>query len=264
MNKRSKIAVEDVSKEFGADGSQVQALKNIDLVVNEGEFVSIVGPSGCGKSTLLYMLGGFVLPSSGRLLADGQSIVAPGIDRGIVFQEYALFPWLTVFDNIAYGLEMVGMPAAKRERAVEHYVSLIGLKGFERRFPRELSGGMKQRVALARTFAYEPSILLLDEPFGALDSLTRETMQDELLRLWRTTGKTIVMVTHDVGEAVYLSNRVCVMSQRPGRIVEEFSIDLDRSGAREDVVLSDAYTAIHNAVWVSVRRQVTHAPEIAP
>jgi NitT/TauT family transport system ATP-binding protein len=264
MNKRPKISVEDVSKEFGADGSQVQALKNIDLAVREGEFVSIVGPSGCGKSTLLYMLGGFVPPSSGRLLADGEPIDAPGIDRGIVFQEYALFPWLTVFDNIAYGLEMTGMPAAKREKAVEHYISLIGLKGFERRYPRELSGGMKQRVALARTFAYEPSILLLDEPFGALDSLTRETMQDELLRLWRTTGKTIVMVTHDVGEAVYLSNRVCVMSQRPGRIVDEFPIDLNRGGAREDVVLSDAYTAIHNAVWVSVRRQVTHAPEISP
>ena len=264
MNKKTKIVVEDVSKEFGADTSQVQALKNISLAVNEGEFVSIVGPSGCGKSTLLYMLGGFVPPSSGRLLADGQPIVGPGIDRGIVFQEYALFPWLTVFDNISYGLEMAGMPAAKREEAVEHYVSLIGLKGFERRYPRELSGGMKQRVALARTFAYEPSILLLDEPFGALDSLTRETMQDELRRLWRTTGKTIVMVTHDVGEAVYLSNRICVMSQRPGRIVEEFTIDLDRSGAREDVVLSDAYTAIHNAVWVSVRRQVTHASEIAP
>jgi len=261
MTRKSKILVEGVSKEFGADANLVQALKNINLTVTEGEFVSVVGPSGCGKSTLLYMLGGFVRPSSGRLLADGKPIGAPGIDRGIVFQEYALFPWLTVFDNIAYGLEMTGMPAADREAAVEHYVSLIGLKGFEQRFPRELSGGMKQRVALARTFAYEPSILLLDEPFGALDSLTRETMQDELQRLWRTTGKTIIMVTHDVGEAVYLSNRVCVMSQRPGRIVEEFTIDLDRSRAREDVVLSEAYTAIHNAVWVSVRQQVTHAPE---
>jgi NitT/TauT family transport system ATP-binding protein len=264
MNKQPKIVVDGVSKEFGTEKSQIQALKNINLSVGEGEFVSIVGPSGCGKSTLLYMLGGFIPPSSGCLLADGQPIIAPGIDRGIVFQEYALFPWLTVFDNIAYGLEMAGLPTAEREKAVEHYVSLIGLKGFERRYPRELSGGMKQRVALARTFAYEPSILLLDEPFGALDSLTRETMQDELRRLWRTTGKTIVMVTHDVGEAVYLSNRVCVMSQRPGRIVEEFSIDLDRSGERENVVLSEAYTAIHNAVWVSVRRQVTHSPETAP
>jgi len=255
-----KILVENVSKTFGDDDNRVLALNNIDLTVKEGEFVSIVGPSGCGKSSLLYMLGGFVAPSSGRLLADGKPITGPGIDRGIVFQEYALFPWLTVFDNIAYGLEMTGMPAAQRQRTVEHYVSLIGLKGFEHRFPRELSGGMKQRVALARTFAYEPSILLLDEPFGALDSLTRETMQDELRRLWGTTGKTIVMVTHDVGEAVYLSNRVCVMSQRPGRVVEEFAIDLDRNGSREDVVLSDAYTAIHNAVWLSVRRQVANAP----
>jgi NitT/TauT family transport system ATP-binding protein len=264
MNQQFKISVEHVSKEFGSDKSQVQAVKDINLTVSEGEFVSIVGPSGCGKSTLLYMLGGFVSPTAGRLLADGQPIIAPGIDRGIVFQEFALFPWLTVFDNIAYGLEMAGMPAAERTNAVQHYISLIGLTGFERRYPRELSGGMKQRVALARTFAYEPSILLLDEPFGALDSLTRETMQDELRRLWRTTGKTIVMVTHDVGEAVYLSNRVCVMSQRPGRIVEEFAINLDRSGAREDVVLSDAYTAIHNAVWVSVRQQVTHGPRAMP
>ena len=263
MGNEQKIVVDDVSKEFGADNDKVQALRNITLTVREGEFVSIVGPSGCGKSTLLYMLGGFVPPSSGRLLADGKRISAPGVDRGIVFQEYALFPWLTVYDNIAYGLEMTGSPTAKRKEAVEHYVALIGLEGFEHRYPRELSGGMKQRVALARTFAYEPSILLLDEPFGALDSLTRETMQDELRRLWRTTGKTIVMVTHDVGEAVYLSNRVCVMSQRPGQIVEEFSIDLDRGGDRENVVLSDAYTAIHNAVWLSVRRQVTRAPENA-
>jgi NitT/TauT family transport system ATP-binding protein len=264
MTARPKIQVEGVSRSFGDTGNRVLALKDIDLTVREGEFVSIVGPSGCGKSTLLYMLGGFVAPTSGRLLADGQPIVAPGIDRGVVFQEYALFPWLTVFDNIAYGLEMTGVPAGKRQQAVEHYIALIGLKGFERRYPRELSGGMKQRVALARTFAYEPSILLLDEPFGALDSLTRETMQDELRRLWATTGKTIVMVTHDVGEAVYLSNRVCVMSQRPGRVVEEFAIDLDREGSREDVVLSDAYTAIHNAVWLSVRRQVAEKPAAAP
>jgi NitT/TauT family transport system ATP-binding protein len=142
----------------------------------------------------------------------------------------------------------------------ERYIALIGLSGFERRFPRELSGGMKQRVALARTFAYEPGILLLDEPFGALDAQTREIMQDELLRLWRSTGKTVLMVTHDVSEAVYLSNRVCVMSQRPGRMVEEFAINLDHSVEREQVVLSPAYTEIRNAVWIAVRQQVTGAP----
>ena len=156
------------------------------------------------------------------------------------------------------------MPTAEVRATAERYISLIGLGGFESRFPRELSGGMKQRVALARTFAYEPSILLLDEPFGALDAQTREIMQDELLRLWRTSRKTVIMVTHDVSEAVYLSNRVCVMSQRPGRIVQEFAIDLDHSQSREAVVLSETYTAIRNAVWLAVRQQVTLTPASGP
>jgi NitT/TauT family transport system ATP-binding protein len=258
---RKKISIEGVSKRFDQAGSPVQALADVDLAIREGEFVSIVGPSGCGKSTLLYMLGGFIAPSGGRLLVDGKSVTGPGVDRGVVFQEYALFPWLTVFDNIAYGLREKRLASREVKATAERYIELIGLAGFERRFPRELSGGMKQRVALARTFAYEPGILLLDEPFGALDAQTREIMQDELLRLWRTTGKTVVMVTHDVSEAVYLSNRVCVMSQRPGRMVTEFAIDLDRSADREQVVLSEAYTAIRNAVWICVRQQVTRAPQ---
>jgi NitT/TauT family transport system ATP-binding protein len=259
-----KIKVEGISKQFDQAGSPVEALSNVDLTIREGEFVSIAGPSGCGKSTLLYMLGGFLAPSSGRMLVDSKPITGPGVDRGVVFQEYALFPWLTVFDNIAYGLRERGLSAHDVRTTAERYIMLIGLSGFERRFPRELSGGMKQRVALARTFAYEPGILLLDEPFGALDAQTREIMQDELLRLWRTTGKTVLMVTHDVSEAVYLSNRVCVMSQRPGRMVKEFAIDLDHSVEREAVVLSEAYTAIRNAVWLAVRQQVTVAPRSEP
>jgi NitT/TauT family transport system ATP-binding protein len=247
-----KIAVEKLSKSFDS----ISAVENIDLKIGAGEFVSLVGPSGCGKSTLLYMIGGFVQPTSGRLLADGKPITKPGIDRGIVFQDYALFPWLTVYDNIAYGLQMKGCSRAEEKATVARYIDLIGLKGFETRYPRELSGGMKQRVALARTFAYGPDILLLDEPFGALDSQTREIMQDELLRLWGSTGKTILMVTHDVSEAVYLSSRVCVMSRRPGRIVHEFPITLDRSGARESIVLSPAYTELHNQVWLAVRHEV--------
>ena len=252
----AKISIEHVSKTFDRSGSAVKALDGVDLSVAEGEFVSIVGPSGCGKSTLLYMLGGFVQPSEGRLRADGRDITAPGIDRGIVFQEYALFPWLTVTENIAYALKRTGVAAAARREIVARYIALMGLAGFETRFPRELSGGMRQRVALARTFAYEPDILLLDEPFGALDAQTREIMQDELLRLWRANRKTVLMVTHDVDEAVYLSNRVCVMSKRPGRFVEEFAITLDHDAAREDVVLSDAYRTIRNKVWVAVRHQV--------
>jgi NitT/TauT family transport system ATP-binding protein len=253
----SKIEVQGVSKEFDQAGSPVQALAALNLNVDDGEFVSIVGPSGCGKSTLLYMLGGFIPASGGRMLVDGRPVTGPGVDRGVVFQEYALFPWLTVYDNIAYGLRESRLAERDVRATAERYIQLIGLDGFERRFPRELSGGMKQRVALARTFAYEPSILLLDEPFGALDAQTREIMQDELLRLWRSTRKSVIMVTHDVSEAVYLSNRVCVMSQRPGRIVQEFAIDLDHTVNREEMVLSEAYTAIRNAVWLAVRQQVT-------
>jgi NitT/TauT family transport system ATP-binding protein len=249
-----KIRIRDLSKSYGPG---VTALDGVDLEVREGEFLTIVGPSGCGKSTLLYMLGGFFAPSSGSLSVDDKPIRGPGVDRGVVFQEYALFPWLSVFDNIAYGLRQKGMAPAACAAIVKRYVQTIGLAGFERRFPRELSGGMKQRVALARTFAYEPDILLLDEPFGALDAQTREVMQDELLRLWRATGKTVVMVTHDVAEAVYLSDRVCIMSARPGRIVESFDIALPHEDGREAVMLSDRYTRIHNQVWMSVRRQVT-------
>jgi len=261
-----KIRIRAVTKSYApkARGASVTALDPIDLDIRDGEFLTIVGPSGCGKSTLLYMLGGFIPPSGGELTVDGRPITGPGIDRGVVFQEYALFPWLTVFDNIAYGLRQKGVGAADCTATVERLIATIGLAGFERRFPRELSGGMKQRVALARTFAYEPDILLLDEPFGALDAQTRETMQDELLRLWRgsqkTRGdsrKTIVMVTHDVAEAVYLSDRVCVMSRRPGRIVETFDVGLPHQDSRETVMLSDRYTSLHNELWLAVRRQVS-------
>jgi NitT/TauT family transport system ATP-binding protein len=223
---------------------------------NLGEFVSIVGPSGCGKSTLLYILGGFIRADSGVIEVGGKAVTGPGTDRGVVFQEYALFPWLTVTQNIRYGLEMTGVARREREETVRRLVRTIGLEGFEHRFPRELSGGMKQRVAIARTLAYDPNILLLDEPFGALDAQTRETMQDELLRLWQATRKTVVMVTHDVNEAVYLSDRVLVMSQRPGRIVAKFTIAIDRSGNRETTMLNADFNAVRNEVWLAVRRQV--------
>ncbi|HEV2508422.1 ABC transporter ATP-binding protein [Bosea sp. (in: a-proteobacteria)] len=255
----AKIVISGVTKRFQRRGDSFLALSAVDLDIAEGEFVSIVGPSGCGKSTLLYMLGGFVPASDGSMRIDGEPVSGPGLDRGVVFQEYALFPWLTVSQNIGYALDRSGRPRQERNEIVERYITLMGLRGFENSFPRELSGGMKQRVALARTFAYRPGILLLDEPFGALDAQTREIMQDELLRLWKTDRKTVVMVTHDVDEAVYLSTRVCVMSHRPGRIVEEFDIALDRSGSREEIVLTDQYRGIRNAVWMSVRRQVTES-----
>jgi NitT/TauT family transport system ATP-binding protein len=249
------ICVKNLNKCYRTRDGDVPALADVDIDVAEGEFVTIVGPSGCGKSTLLYILGGFIGADHGTVEVDGKAVTGPGIDRGVVFQEYALFPWLTVVQNIRYGLEMTAVPHRQREETVERLVRTIGLQGFEHRFPRELSGGMKQRVAIARTLAYDPKILLLDEPFGALDALTREVMQDELLRLWLATRKTVVMVTHDVNEAVYLSGRVLVMSQRPGRIVQEFTIAIDRTGQREVTVLNDDFNHLRNEVWLAVRRQ---------
>ena len=251
-----KIRIEGLRKSYRSREGEVVALQGVDLVVDSGEFVTIVGPSGCGKSTLLYILAGFLPPTGGEVRVDGRPVEGPGVDRGIVFQEYALFPWLTVFQNVTYGLEMKGVPREEREEIARRYVKLIGLEGFERRFPRELSGGMKQRVAIARTLAYDPDILLLDEPFGALDAQTRESMQDELLRVWEGTGKTVVMITHDVSEAVYVSRRVAVMSRRPGRIVGEFPVVLDRSQGREATVLSQRYTDLRNKVWLTVREEV--------
>jgi NitT/TauT family transport system ATP-binding protein len=251
------ICVKNLNKCYRVREGNLPALSAVDLEVAEGEFVSIVGPSGCGKSTLLYILGGFIRADSGVIEVGGKAVTGPGTDRGVVFQEYALFPWLTVTQNIRYGLEMTGVARREREETVRRLVRTIGLEGFEHRFPRELSGGMKQRVAIARTLAYDPNILLLDEPFGALDAQTRETMQDELLRLWQATRKTVVMVTHDVNEAVYLSDRVLVMSQRPGRMVAKFSIAIDRSGNRETTMLNADFNAVRNEVWLAVRRQVT-------
>jgi NitT/TauT family transport system ATP-binding protein len=251
----SSICVSRLNKRYRTRDGDVPALAEVSIEVAEGEFVTIVGPSGCGKSTLLYVLGGFIPADGGRMEVDGRPVTGPGVDRGVVFQEYALFPWLTVAQNIRYGLEMTGVDRARREEIVARLVQTIGLQGFEHRFPRELSGGMKQRVAIARTLAYDPKILLLDEPFGALDALTREVMQDELLRLWQETRKTVVMVTHDVNEAVYLSGRVLVMSQRPGRIVQEFKVAFERTGQRETTMLSDDFNHLRNEVWLSVRRQ---------
>ena len=255
---RPKIDIRRVSKAYATDQGPVLALRDTGLAVGEGEFVSIVGPSGCGKSTLLYIVGGF-LGADGDVIVDGKQVTGPGTDRGVVFQEYALFPWLTVEDNIGYGLDRRQVSALERKNVIDRLIQVIGLSGFEKRYPRELSGGMKQRVAIARTLACDPAILLLDEPFGALDSQTREIMQDELLRIWLATRKTVLLVTHDVTEAVYLSNRICVMSARPGQIIEQFSVDLDRTLPREELVLSPDFNTVRNKVWLSVRRQALAA-----
>jgi NitT/TauT family transport system ATP-binding protein len=249
-----KVRIRGICKTYHTGAEAVPALDPTDLALDEGEFVSIVGPSGCGKSTLLYIVGGFIA-AEGDVLIDDKKITGPGIDRGVVFQEYALFPWLSVRRNILYGLENRRLEPRQREAIADRLIRMIGLEKFGHHYPRELSGGMKQRVALARTLACDPAILLLDEPFGALDAQTRETMQDELLRIWMETRKTVLMVTHDVNEAVYLSNRICVMSARPGHIVEEFTVNLDRTAGREQIMLSDAFNKVRNLVWLSVRKQ---------
>ena len=199
-------------------GKPVLALDDVSLDVPAHQFLALLGPSGCGKSTLLYQIGGFLPAETGRILVDGKPVTGPGPDRGIVFQHFALFPWKTVRGNILYGLERQHMPRDEREQLAQQFIDLVGLTGFEDSFPSQLSGGMKQRCAIARTLAIDPQILLMDEPFGALDAQTRHLMQTELLAIWQRRPKTVIFVTHDVQEAVYLADRVAVMSARPGRI----------------------------------------------
>src|SRR5215813_1327368 len=215
----SQIVVEGVKHMYRPPrGRPVLALEDVSLDVRPREFVALLGPSGCGKSTLLYLIGGFLPTETGRILVNGGAVAGPGPDRGIVFQHFALFPWKTVRANVLYGLERQGMPREEREKRAQAFIDLVGLSGFEDSFPSQLSGGMKQRAALARTLAFDPAILLMDEPFGALDAQTRHLMQSELLGIWQRTPKTVIFVTHDVQEAVYLADRVAVMSARPGRI----------------------------------------------
>lgn len=223
-----KLKIDNVSKVFGGNGSQVIALDKTSFDVEEGEFVTILGPSGCGKSTILRIIAGLTDTSSGKALLDGTEISSPGRDRGMVFQSYTLFPWLTVQENIEFGLELKGAPKKERAEVALHYLELIGLKGFENHYPKNLSGGMKQRVAIARALANEPEILLMDEPFGALDAQTRAIMQEVLLNAWQESKKTILFVTHDVEEAIFLGDTVYVMTARPGRLKKKIPVPLKR------------------------------------
>ncbi|MYM91049.1 ATP-binding cassette domain-containing protein [Rugamonas sp. FT82W] len=222
------IVVANVSKVFQTAGRQLVALKDIDLEIPQGQFVCLLGPSGCGKSTLLNAIAGFAPPSSGRILADGSEVRAPGPERGMVFQEYALFPWMTVEKNIAFGLEIKGMPKAQIAAKVDQLLAMLSLGDFKQRFPKDLSGGMRQRVAIARVLALDSPIMLMDEPFGALDALTRRNLQDELLRIWAELKKTIIFVTHSIEEAIYLADRIVVMTYRPGTVKRDLMVELPR------------------------------------
>jgi ABC-type nitrate/sulfonate/bicarbonate transport system ATPase subunit len=224
----SKLSIEQVSRTFPGTrgGAPTQALLPVDLQVQDNDFITILGPSGCGKSTLLRIVAGLDQPTSGRVLLDGEPVRGPGPDRGMVFQSYTLFPWLTVRQNICFGLREKGMPAAEQSERSDYFIAQVGLRGFEAHFPKQLSGGMQQRTALARALANDPKILLLDEPFGALDNQTRALMQELLLGIWEADRKTVLFVTHDIDEAIFMASRVVVMSARPGRIKADIHIDL--------------------------------------
>lgn len=222
------LVVNGVTKEFEVHEKIITALVESDLTVAPKEFVSILGPSGCGKSTLLRMIGGLTKPTRGKIILEDKEIKGPGRDRGMVFQAYTLFPWLNVLENIEYGLVEQNMPKTECRQIAQKYVEVVGLKGFEHAYPKALSGGMTQRVAIARALANNPEILLLDEPFGALDMQTRGLMQELLLDVWQQFPKTIIMVTHDIEEAVFLADRVVVMTSRPGSIKEIINVDLPR------------------------------------
>ncbi len=222
------VSVESVGKSYqSVRNESTLALHNVSLSVGKGEFVTIVGPSGCGKSTLLYMIAGLVPPSSGRILVDGHPVTAPSPRCGIVFQEFRILPWRTVIQNVTLGLELQNhVPHKHCQQAARQYLELMGLQGFENHFPKELSGGMKQRVAIAQTLACEPEVILMDEPFASLDSLTRENLQDEILRIWQGSHKTILFVTHSIEEAIYLGQRVLILTARPGTVIREIPISL--------------------------------------
>ena len=248
-----KIALRDVSKLYGP---QIVALEHLSLDVQHDEILCLLGPSGCGKSTVLNLIAGFDFPSAGEVTLDGQSVLKPGPDRGVIFQEHALFPWLTVEQNISFGrkLRHVKEDETRYREEVQRYIEWMGLHGFENRYPRELSGGMKQRVSIARVLMNEPKVLLMDEPFAALDAQTRLSMQMLLLKVWERLRTTILFVTHDIDEAVFLGDRICVMTARPGRIKELLPVPLERP-RQYDMVLSPEFNHTKAHVFELIRQE---------
>ncbi|NLU07568.1 MAG: ABC transporter ATP-binding protein [Clostridiales bacterium] len=259
-NRQYKIVVDNIRKVYdvrsqnGQDNERFLALDNFNLKVKKGEFITVVGPGGCGKSTFLDILAGLSKPTSGKVYIDGEPITGPALDRGIILQGYALFPWRTVEKNIEFGLEIKKIPKEERKKISEKFIELVGLKGFENRYPHELSGGMKQRVAIARALAYDPEVLLMDEPFAAVDAQTRESLQEELLNIWEKTNKTIVFITHSIEEAVFLADRVVVMATSPGRIKEIINVKLPRPRINSQIRTSQEFNLSRNKIWELLHR----------
>ena len=258
----STIAFDKVARVFKRDGKDFLTLDGISFEVGDKEFVAIVGPSGCGKTTCLRMAAGLEFPSSGSVSVGGQPVTQPGPDRAVVFQQFALFPWKTVHDNIDFGLRSKGLPEAERRRRIARYIDLMSLQGYESAFPHQLSGGMQQRVAIARSYVLDPEVLLMDEPFGALDAQTRTVMQEELIKLARVNPRTVLFITHAVEEAVYLAHRVVVMTRRPGRIREIIDVgavrkshDWDRFERVEEVMDQESFVHLRTRIWRLLREQ---------
>jgi len=254
LKRAGSIQIQNVGQVFRTSGTEVVALADVSLDIKPGRFVVLVGPSGCGKSTLLMMLAGLREQTSGTILINGAPIAAPDPNRvGVVFQEASLFPWLTAEDNVEFPLALRGVAKSERRAKAEEMLKLVGLEGFGKRHPHELSGGMKQRVSIARGLVQDPPVLLMDEPFAALDEQTRMTMGDELLRIWAATGKTVVFVTHSLTEAVYLADEVAVMSARPGRIVDLLQVQLPRPRTYE-MLSGDAFGSLRDRIWRHIRK----------
>jgi NitT/TauT family transport system ATP-binding protein len=259
----ARIQLSNVGQKFlvrGNDDKRIRefvALEGLDLDVPAGEILTVVGPSGCGKSTIIDLVAGLATPAEGSVLVDGHAVRGPGLDRGVVFQQYTLLPWRTAQANVELALEARGgLSRPERRTKARAYLDLVGLGDFAGRYPHELSGGMKQRVAIARSLSYEPAVLLMDEPFGALDAQTRESLQEELIGIWQRTGTTIVFITHDIEEAVFLGRRVAVMSARPGRISEVIDVDLDRHGAAyNDIRATPEFAAYRHRIWSLLRAE---------
>lgn len=264
MKNSNNLVYEDVCMDFDSASGTVRALDPFNFQIQANEFIVIVGPSGCGKSTLLHITSGLTKPTSGRVLLGGDPILEPGPDKAIVFQNFSLFPWKSVWENIEFGLRINGVPEDKRRSLIERYIKLIGLAGFEKHYPRQLSGGMQQRVAIARSFVLEPRVLLMDEPFAALDAQNRQLMQEELVRIWQTQSPTVLFITHSVEEAVFLADRIIVMTRRPGRVKEvisprEHMDGLDqhwRAMPYEDVMGRRDFQDLRARVWNLVKSEI--------